>query len=336
QQPERQKLCASLRREPHWKCLLLSLLIAGCLSAIVWCRMTQVTHSMVSVFRTEQSSRRIGPCEDGYIYIPVAFVAMLYLVYLVECWHSHTRIDLQYKTDAGSVYQHIGAMQGAMPIVWWKGLCYHYIRRTRHVTRYRNGDAFTSMQVYYERVNSHTASGAFNFAQCGVKDLSKKLVGLEKFPATKVRITKGFSFACSEAEQDFERQRAEFFREQDRRDDYMETREGMDLLNVPFKKFMVAFTDPNSLPWYISHPCFWVCSFLLLSWPLRVLIEYKTAYVHYHIHKHFGCNYPDSASSIGFLSRVSTMGSSDLEQTIRSNYQMVPSYSEAMLMDTNG
>ena len=32
-----------------------------------------------------------------YVYIPVAFVLMLYLVYLVECWHSHTRIELQYK-----------------------------------------------------------------------------------------------------------------------------------------------------------------------------------------------------------------------------------------------
>jgi hypothetical protein len=116
----------------------------------------------------------------------------------------------------------------------------------------------------------------------------------------------------------------------------METREGMDLLNVPFKSFMVAYANPRAMPRYLSHSCFWICSVLLLSWPLRVLVEYKTAIVHYHLHKHFGCNYPDSTSSIGFLSRVSTMGSSDLEQTIRSNCQMVPSYSEALLMDSSG
>lgn len=46
-------------------------------------------------------------------------------------------------------------MREALPIVWWKATCYHYVRRTRQVTRYRNGDAFTTTQVYYERVNSH-------------------------------------------------------------------------------------------------------------------------------------------------------------------------------------
>ena len=34
---------------------------------------------------------------------------MLYLVYLVECWHSHTRIELQYKVESyffKPVYHH--------------------------------------------------------------------------------------------------------------------------------------------------------------------------------------------------------------------------------------
>ena len=88
-----------------------------------------------------------SPCEDGYIYIPVAFVVMLYLVYLVECWHSHTRIELQYKVDVNTVYERVSAMREALPVVWWRAVCYHYVRRTRQVTRYRNGDAFTTTQV---------------------------------------------------------------------------------------------------------------------------------------------------------------------------------------------
>ena len=35
---------------------------------------------------------------------------MLYLVYLVECWHSHTRIELQYKVDINTVYDKVGAL----------------------------------------------------------------------------------------------------------------------------------------------------------------------------------------------------------------------------------
>lgn len=276
-----------------------------------------------------------SPCDDGYVYIPVAFVIMLYLVYLVECWHSHTRIELHYKIDANTVYERIQIMREALPVIWWKAVCYHYVRRTRQVTRYRNGDAFTTTQVYYERVNTHTAGSAFNFNSCGVKDISKHLSGLENYPATKIKFSKAFSFANYDAENEFEDQRADFFQTHERRDDYMETREGMDLLNVSFKDYVIAFADPDHLPWYVSHIIFWIASFLLLSWPLRVIIEYKTAYVHYHIHKLFGTNYIDPLYGPGTMSRVSTMGSSELEMHIRNNYTMVPSYSEALLMDSS-
>lgn len=96
---------------------------------------------------------------------------------------------------------------------------------------------------------------------------------------------------------------------------------------------MIAFADPDNLPWYVSHIVFWIASILLMSWPLRVCIEYKTAYVHYHVHKLFGCNYLDPGCCPGTMSRVSTMGSSELEMNIRNNYTLVPSYSEALLME---
>ena len=227
-------------------------------------------------------------------------------------------------------------LRECVPFVWWKAVCYHYVRRTRQVTRYRNGDAFTSTQVYYERVNSHTATSAFNFSQCGLKDISRSLINLEIHPATKIHFSKGFSFANIESEREFEEQRSLFFHEHEHRDDYMETREGLDLVNVNFNEYMIAFADADNLPWYVSHVVFWIISALLLSWPLRVLIEYKTAYVNYHVHKLFGCNYldPQYYSSYGRVTRVNTMDSSELELTIRNNYTIVPSYSEALLMDS--
>ena len=97
---------------------------------------------------------------------------------------------------------------------------------------------------------------------------------------------------------------------------------------------MIAFKDPNNLPWYVSHAMYWAASVLLLSWPLRVVIEYKTAHLHYHIHKLFGSNYLEGeghAMEAGPLSRVSTMNSAELEMSIRNNNVIVPSYSEAVL-----
>lgn len=283
-----------------------------------------------------RSINRHGPCADGYIYIPIAFVILLYLVYLVECWHCHTRIELKHKVDVQTVYHKVRQMREALPIVWWKALCFHYVRRTRQVTRYRNGDAFTSTQVYYERVNSHTAGCAFNFTNCGFKDSTKFVTGLEDYPATKIRFSKSYSFIHPDAKYDFDDQRNQFFTDNERRDDYMETREGMDLLNVNFKEYMMAFKDPDNLPWYVSNCIFWIASFLLLSWPLRVIIEYKTAYIHYHVHKVFGTNYVNTEQSAGgHMTRANTIGSVELEMIVRNNFTIVPSYSEALLMNEN-
>lgn len=180
-------------------------------------------------------------------------------------------------------------------------------------------------------MDSSTAGAAFNFTQCGVKDISRPLTELEKYPAVKIRISKGFSFANVDTEFEFEEQRARFFQEHETKDDYMEGREGMDLMNVDFKEYMIAFQDPNNLPWYVSHIVFWLASIFLLSWPLRAVNEFRTAHLHYHIHKLFGSNYLDDYQDL--LSRVSTMNSTEFEMSIRNNNVIVPSYSEAMLAD---
>ncbi|GAB6025953.1 hypothetical protein CHUAL_011922 [Chamberlinius hualienensis] len=356
--PVKNSLLSAFRHSANWKCLILTSLILGCLGAIAWCRLAEVTKTIVNfahfpITKTLQSS----PCEDGYIYIPIAFVITLYMVYLVECWHCSTRFDLKYSVDAGKVYEMIGNIKESLPIVWWKAICYHYVRRSRQVTRYRNGDAYTSTQVYYERINSHSASASFVFAHCGVKDISKKLVDLERYPATKIRFSKGFAFANMEAASEFEDQRVRFFQENERRDDYMEMREGLDLTNVNFKEFLIAFADPDHLPWYMSNVIFWVASFLLVSWPLRLLVESRTAYVHYQVTKLFGVNYVNSPMN-NYLSNCPTANVpipiaptiSHINRPVNNNVispsttitsfdltnlsTLLPSYSEALLMDS--
>lgn len=45
--------------------------------------------------------------------------------------------------------EYIHKLRSAQPVVWWRAVCYHYVRRTRQVTRYRNGDAITTTQVLF-------------------------------------------------------------------------------------------------------------------------------------------------------------------------------------------
>eukprot|EP00063_Salmo_salar_P085325 XP_014060160.1 PREDICTED: transmembrane protein 151B-like [Salmo salar] len=224
QWPLKQSLSKSLCRDSHWKCLLLSLLMYGCVGALTWCHMTKVTRlTFDSAYKVKSMMYHESPCSNGYIYIPVAFMVMLYVVYLVECWHCRTHNALLYKVDVERVGERIGRMQQATPCIWWKAISYHYVRRTRQVMRYRNGDAYTTTQVYHQRVNTHVAEAEFNYGNCGGKDISKQLQGLDSFPITKLRFTKCFSFANVETENSYLTQLLHsFFTENEGLDNYME------------------------------------------------------------------------------------------------------------------
>ncbi|XP_062857057.1 transmembrane protein 151B [Trichomycterus rosablanca] len=325
QRPQRQSLCQALWHRSHWKCFLLTLLMYSCAVAMAWCRLAEVTRLSLD---GKSAAFHDSACSDGYVYIPVAFLLAAYVLYLLECWHCAVRADLKYKADLESVVELVRRMQQATPCIWWKAISYNYARRTRHVARYRNGDAYSATQVYHERVNTHTAEGEFDYGNCGAKDVSKQIAGLEEFGITKLRFTKCFSFANVESENSYLTQRARFFAENEGLDDYMEAREGMHLKNVDFREHVMAVS--GRLPWFSRRCVFWLAATLTLSWPLRVLTEYSTVYLHYHVEKLFGFDYVPYSQSIP---RVNTVDSTELEWHIRSNRQLVPSYSEAVLMD---
>ncbi|XP_043997812.1 transmembrane protein 151B isoform X2 [Gambusia affinis] len=345
--PVQQSLGACVCRESHWRCLLLSVLMISCLAALAWCQLTRVTK--ISFTSNFPSTLRGGghsmiyhdsPCSDGYVYIPLAFLLLLYGLYMVECWHCLARNQLQSKADVDSVYERVLRMRQARPSIWWKAISYHFVRRTRQVTRYRNGDAYTTTQVYHERVNTHVAEGEFDYTHCGMKDVSRELTGLEGHPTTRLRFTKCFSFTEAGPENDYLNQRSRFFSETEGLDDYMEAREGMQLRNVDFRDNMIACVDPDRMPWYTSRGAFWLAALLMLSWPHRVFIEYRTAYVHYRVEKLFGleyiCSSPSPLNEVSCgIPRVDTLDSTEMEWHIRCNRQLIPSYSEAMLISAN-
>lgn len=99
------------------------------------------------------------------------------------------------------------------------------------------------------------ASAVYNFRSAGVRDVSRRLVDLEKRPCTRVHFTKRFSFASVDAENEYDRQRSAFFSAHECRDDYMETREGVDFDGAyEFRDRVVVFADPSRLPCCIQPP----------------------------------------------------------------------------------
>lgn len=103
QRPQQQSLASSLCRESHWKCLLLTLLMYGCFATLAWCALCRVQVlgpslpplgvdvDATSAAYYGHSQQLESPCSTGYVYIPLAFLAMLYVVYLVECWHCFSK-----------------------------------------------------------------------------------------------------------------------------------------------------------------------------------------------------------------------------------------------------
>ncbi|XP_063980300.1 uncharacterized protein LOC135164143 isoform X2 [Diachasmimorpha longicaudata] len=257
----------------------------------------------------------------------MAFMGILYLVYLVECYHSPIRIDLMHRERQDDVLAKLSGLRLVKPTIWWKAVSYHYVRRKRQITRYRNGDNYTTTQVYYERVNTNAATSFYFYDYCGVKDISKELTLDAKIPITKITLSKGFAFSNMRSATEFEEARSRFFAEQELRDDYMEMREGLDLgCNFNASTTLVAVFGR---PWFTNSYVYWCLSALLLSWPLRIIIECKTQHADYQITKLFGVNYDTPTSG-------EPIHTSSSQLSAPGSYMLAPSYSEALLMEPAG
>lgn len=93
----------------------------------------------------------------------------------------------------------------------------------------------------------------------------------------------GFAFANERSAAEFDEQRSTFFRLNERYDHYLEIREGLDLVGVNFQEYMIAVGDRQYSPWYNNQTIFWLFSIAMLSWPIRILLEYNTANVNYQV-----------------------------------------------------
>ncbi|GMR36542.1 hypothetical protein PMAYCL1PPCAC_06737 [Pristionchus mayeri] len=317
-------LLRALHRSFSFKSSCCSLLIILCLLYVFHCHLN---HNAYSADPSTQFGH--GPCSQGYNLLPVLLSLILYAIYLSECWQSRSKLALLKEMKLGETLEYLKQLRGSIPHVWWKAVSYHYARRTRQITRYRNGEALSASQVYYERVDSVSAEESFLYDSCGVRDISGEADRLDSFSATRIYISRGFAFATVNAAREFEEQRARFFDDYEQRDDYLEVREGMNL-SQPVHHILCY---NKGKPWFLRPSLFWFFSLILLSWPIRALTEWRTAYLHYRVIKLFGTNYlsPSSVNYTGPLSRCSSMDSMALRSAVFTQPLLLPSYSMAIL-----
>ena len=135
QKPSRSPSIAEcIRRDAHCKCALLTVLLMACFATMAWCRLAQVTRVVVNFAAFPITQRlKASPCDDGYFYLPIVFAVSLYALYLIECWRCAAKLAFGSALKPDDVRDELARMREALPIIWWKAVSYHYMRRSRQV-----------------------------------------------------------------------------------------------------------------------------------------------------------------------------------------------------------
>ncbi|XP_050524714.1 transmembrane protein 151B-like [Daktulosphaira vitifoliae] len=272
------KLSEAFQWKETWKCFTLTIII------VIYS--IGVLRDPSNIGLTKGSSLSLE-----YIYCVLGCL-FLYILYLVECRYSEIVWDLA-ETEPmplSALSEYIVRLKRAEPHVWWQASCYHYTEPK--LTRRRNLRQLT-------RVNMHVARVSFDHRNFGHTDISDYLIFHQRSPLVKIEFSKGFAFARPRHAEEFESARNEFFSAHESIDEHMEKKEGMDLAGVEFDEYISA----GRFPRLVNTITYWLCSFLLLSWPYRVYVNYNTSYASYTVTKLFG------------------------------QVRMIPSYSETMLID---
>lgn len=293
-----------------------------------------------------------------------SLILVVYLVYVVECWFSPYRrrfCDRRRRVvDTRAAYDLVTSLHSSFPVVRWTAVSYHYIRSTVASVGGPSTPLRRHHKSYRQRVVTHRDATLYHYAPDDVVDCSAPLVDLEAFPVTWLPVTWlqiscEFSFASAAARREFARQRDAFYRRNAARDQRVDFRQTLSLLaasggHVAWSRDTAVY-NPDVRPWYASVAVYWLASLLTLSWPLRVVIQWRTATVDYTVHKVFdgGALSRDNSDDISVTSLENSSSSiSNINGSISSdsvsgdsgslpedaNCSLVPSYSQAMLMDS--
>ncbi|GAV08338.1 hypothetical protein RvY_18048 [Ramazzottius varieornatus] len=316
--PKKKRLMTAMLETGNYRTIFLTLLIYGFLVFMAWCQLSTTTEKAHDA--TYGRSYVHGPLDEmsqcqTYLVVPIIFASLLYISYLMENWQYYTKQEELITISIPSTINLIDKMKRALPIVWWRVSCYHYVVFPCRQSS-APGHPRSVSNVTYQRIISQTATQHYNYLSAGFRDVSGLLEGLHTSPLTKIDFSKSFLFFTQTAAKDFEDQRKAFFQSHQSRDDYLEMREGMNLMDVEFPESLIVVRDLDSAPWWRRKGTFALAVILLLAAPLRVFLSMRTASLRYNVLKVFGMD-----------ERESNWDGSHLP----ANDLLPPSYSEIML-----
>jgi len=191
----------------------------------------------------------------------LALLGGIYLLYLIEMGCSSTWAYLSHSYVKEGCEQFVRNLTATRPSIRWHIQCYHYETRTRTVTYTdSDGKTRTRTETYQERVNTHRATGYFQFKS--FLDVSGEITGLEHYKLTRIRMRKEWTFADQWTEQAFRTQKSDFIRYNDR-DRHYDFSESFEING--FTPRVLCEVQPETKHAYMTNGCYFFFSIILCS-----------------------------------------------------------------------
>ena len=212
------------------------------------------------------------PCADYYWffryrwYFWVVF-SVLYLAYIIQSATAPTRRYLSNILPKG-LQDYVSVLVRGRPALWWSIQCYHY--RTEHYT-----DSKGRRRSRRKRVNTHHASGHFNFSAW--QDVSGAVLGKTSAPIKRLRSWKKYVFADEKSKAAYDTEFSSWVRANDR-DTHKDVSSGLDIPG--FEEFTLSFA--GSPPAGFNLTTYWVMTVLSFSMFFRTYFFARTTPVDFY------------------------------------------------------
>lgn len=217
----------------------------------------------------------IGPADPIYLIILGAFI-FFYLIYLVESYCSKTARGLRNVAEPMGLIVFHKTMVATGPVIRWTIQCYHYERRTR---TYTDSDGHRRTTTERVRVDTHRASATYNIQGWSDASHAPRFTNTR---LTQVSYIKTHSFRDAQAEERHNTEYRTWINLNDR-DTHKTTSWTLNLAG--FKSNFMEVAEGVSLPCWFNLKMFWMYSFAMMSYPLRLAFHGITAERAERIHK---------------------------------------------------
>lgn len=212
------------------------------------------------------------------IMIPLSYVFML----IESCCSPEKQYISSILTDV-SVVEFLQSLKCTDPERVMTIECYHWETRTRTVFYTdSNGNTQSRTETYQEIVITYTEQKIFPIA-CVEDKSDPEGPRFDVYRVTRLKLTPDVQCGDDETLNKFHEMRDHMIEENEFRDEHISFTYN-DVIDG-FKKRVCAYTDQNYKPFWMNTGCYWIAAVWGLTWPFRIVFNWKTKRCEYTIKK---------------------------------------------------